>query len=69
MQQDSRHPYKPDPYRAVRKPPSPGKIKLLLFFKKKLLILFKMVIMNHQALLQNKYTQDLLQKVALLVYL
>ncbi|KAG2228827.1 hypothetical protein BDF21DRAFT_450368 [Thamnidium elegans] len=23
MQQDSRHPYKPDPYKAVRKPPSP----------------------------------------------
>lgn len=25
MQQDSRHPYKPDPYKAVRKPPSPGR--------------------------------------------
>jgi hypothetical protein len=24
MSQDSRHPYKADPYRATRKPPSPG---------------------------------------------
>lgn len=30
MQQDSRHHYKPDPYRAIRKPPSPGKIIFLL---------------------------------------